>query len=511
MGKNRELLGIVCEHSRISITVVSHGEIKKTLWVNTPEDILSGAEIRSEHMLSAMIRDTLKKNKIRCRDAAYALPNEEVFIRTIEMPLMEDEQIRFNIPFEFRDFIHGELDTYVFDYAYLSRQGGRDEATGEETMSLVAAAVSSEYLERIRAILKGAGLRMVKAMPEMFSYERLLAKLPKEDERNKEVCFIDIGSSASRMIVLKNDRYKLTQVIDIGLEKVKQVLADEMNVDMHLADTYLKTNYQDCRNMPQLVNIYKDISLEVLKGLNFYEVSDMTSRLQNVILCGVGATIEPLVNLLKERIAMEVVTIQELFSDWTKDSSFNITAVSYGLTLGDQSKQRTSINFIGVNEKKTQWRLIVPACLFALVVAAAFVRFGILEPYQRLQNAQEEVAAVQSRFDEKSQQISEASQLGERYYHYTWSGMTEEERNRVSRVRVAELVLEIRNSVLSVGSYSLAGSTLSVNITADSLDSISLLVLELQNDEIVESCSVTTAQARERAQTVHANLVIYLK
>lgn len=337
-GKSKDLLGIICEHSRLSLTLVSNGEIKRSLYVNVPDNILDGSDIVSTNLLAAFIKDTLKANKINCKDVAYALPGEEVFIRNISMPEMEEEQIRFNIPFEFRDFINGELNTYIFDYAFLPDDGASmDESTGQETMHLVAAAVSVEYLERIRNMLKLAGLKLVKATPEIFTFEQLLGKLPDDEERNKERCFLDIGSGTSRMIVFKNGRYKLTHMIDIGSKKMIQTLADEMNVDMHLATTYLQTNYQDCRNLPALVNVYKDISLEILKGLNFYEVSDMSSRLKDVVLCGTGAMIEPLVDLLKERITMNVVTMNELLPEYVEeDGAFNITAPSFGLALGDE-------------------------------------------------------------------------------------------------------------------------------------------------------------------------------
>ncbi len=84
--------------------------------------------------------------------------------------------------------------------------------------------------------------------------------------------------------------------------------------------------------MVACTNAYKDISIEVLKGLNFYEISDMSARLNDVVLCGGGAKIGPLVDILKERIAMNVLTMEE-FVNMPKIDDISITSEAVGILL----------------------------------------------------------------------------------------------------------------------------------------------------------------------------------
>ena len=51
------------------------------------------------------------------------LPNEVVFIKNVEMPPMSVDQLKYNLPFEFNDYITGERKEYVFDYAVVSEPG----------------------------------------------------------------------------------------------------------------------------------------------------------------------------------------------------------------------------------------------------------------------------------------------------------------------------------------------------------------------------------------------------
>ena len=102
---------------------------------------------------------------------------------------------------------------------------------------------------------------------------------------------------------------------------------------MHIAKTYLAQNYQDCCSLPSCVNCYKDISIEILKGLNFYEISDMSARLNDIVICGGGAMIDPLVRILKERITMNVKTMGEMFEDRGYGEDVCVTAEAIGILL----------------------------------------------------------------------------------------------------------------------------------------------------------------------------------
>ncbi len=72
--------------------------------------------------------------------------------------------------------------------------------------------------------------------------------------------------------------------------------------------------------------------------------------------------------------------------------------------------------------------------------------------------------------------------------------MTEEEKGRVSRVDVAKLADFIVSQGVSVKSLSLSGTTLVVDVQGDSLNTMSRLTAALSDQDIVESCSLTTAQ-----------------
>ena len=329
MAKNDGVVGIYAAHGKMIFAMIKGKDIKSA-WVDVPDNIVKNGEIVSKNLLAQLIKDTLKEHGIRTKKSAFVIAGDQVLIRDLKVPKMTEEQLRYNLPFEFRDFIRGELKDYLFDYAYRPALDG-ETPSQDEGLNLLGVAIPAAYYNTLNEITQMAGLKLVKAQPEVCVLEAFLKKLDSKEERNKERCFLDIGNTTTRMQVFKNGRYKLSHIIDIGEKHIVQTIADHKNVDMELARTYLRTNFEDCTNAEEVKAAYRDISVEILKGFNFYEMSDMSSRLADVVLYGSGANIAPLVEILKERLGMNVVTMAELYSQYNGNDNLNITADAIGV------------------------------------------------------------------------------------------------------------------------------------------------------------------------------------
>ncbi len=490
MAKNDGILGIDVRHGKLSLSLMKGGAINKTVWCDIPGNIVDDNKIMSDTLFSEFLKDKMKENGIKAKKASYVLADTDLLIRGFDMPEMADDQLKLNIPFEFSDYIYGDIKDYIFDF--IKRKNGQEETSGKT--SLIAYAVPIENVRKISNTLRMAGLKLERAVPETLAFETLLSESKDEDDPGNEICFMDIGPSNIVMRIFRDGAYVLTHIIDIGENKITQAIADELNVDVNLAETYLRSNYQNCQDSRSAVNAYKDISLEILKGLNYYDMSDIASRLKDVVLCGPGALTKPLVLLLKERIDKTVYTIPEMFPGNQEDIGLNVSYASVAVI-------RSTVNNIGLEEsaafadvKKKDWRLMAVGAVVAVIALAFLVKIGIVDKYAELNRALEYEAQLQGRVAADNMFIAQSEELFTEYYHYTWDDMTDEEKGRVSRVDVAELADFIVSQGVSVRSLNLSGSTLVVGVTGDSLKTMSKLTAALTDQDIVESCSLSMAQ-----------------
>ena len=183
-----------------------------------------------------------------------------------------------------------------------------------------------------------------------------------------------------------------------------------------------------------------------------------------------------------------------------------------------QMPVKRSINLAVIDEKKMRFGLAIPAILLILVAAAAFSKFLVLDRMAEVSAAQAEVSRLQAKIDQGYDELAGFDDLADLYAHYTYSGFTPEELNRSDRVAVLRLIRSVVLPRAEVSSWSLTSNTLTINLNAETLQEINLLVQQLEAEDMVDFCTVNTANTKEnqrRVQTtdlgiVKARVLVYL-
>ena len=323
----KTILGVDIGSDSLKLALVSNGQVKKAVIVPIPNSLVKEYRVVSPETMGELIRDTMREHGMRCRNAAIVLPNETVYVRSVNMPKMTVDQLVYNLPFEFRDYITDELKDYYYDYAMIStpeeitREAPKPQEEGAESqeeseqansMELLAAAAPVSLIEECRSMLRKAGLRLTKAAPTVCSYIALIRALEKRGGGKGEYCILDLGYQAIRMYMFNGDRHMVTRNLEVGLSTLDNVIADSYNVDIHLAHTYLTTNYNDCQSSEACRNAFGNIAVELMRALNFYRFSNPDSQLEDIWLCGGGAVIPSLRESIADTLDMKVHQAREL-------------------------------------------------------------------------------------------------------------------------------------------------------------------------------------------------------
>ena len=220
-------LGIDIGKEQLKLIYMKGETILKSVAVQMPDGLMKDGRIVSVESAGELIRKAMKENKIRCRDASVVLPYGVCYLRDVNMPKMTHEQMMYNLPYEFRDYISDELKNYAFDYIQYDKQ--------EE---MLAVAVPLNILEDLRLATRKAGLRLRMAAPEVSACETLLYRKLKENpetDKEREYGILDLGSNSSRLMIFRGYRHRATRVIEQGMDRVEELLADQYHIDIHLA------------------------------------------------------------------------------------------------------------------------------------------------------------------------------------------------------------------------------------------------------------------------------------
>ena len=353
----KTIVGVDIGYDNMKIALVQGRKVLRAVSVPMPKQLVRDGYIVSAESMGELIRNTMRENGIRTKSAAFVIPSENVFVKNVTMPVMTEDQLVYNLPFEFRDYITGEIRDYVFDYALLSDlPGGSSPAKKKKKkddgdsvkwmeeeisnpdeaprMELLAVSAPREYMEETRGIMRKAGVRLDKAAPPVCAYIQLIRMHQEQTGlTDEEYCILDLGYQSIRMHMYKGDRYMVTRVLDMGLSVLDEVISEGMNVDIHLAHTYLMTNYEDCQHREECENAYANIAMELMRVLNFYRYSNRDSNINDVWLCGGGAVIEPLREAIGEALDMEVHSASEMIPGGKEIENCNSFVQAIGIAV----------------------------------------------------------------------------------------------------------------------------------------------------------------------------------
>ncbi len=198
------------------------------------------------------------------------------------------------------------------------------------------------------------------------------------------------------------------------------------------------------------------------------------------------------------------------------DKTDKIKAGLNGKRRTGKLPSKKGINLAIVGQKKVNYKLFLPALIIVTAAVILFGKFMVIDRLTAVSEAQNRVTALQNQLDACYAEIDSYGDLNDTYAHYTYSGFTEEELTRTSRVKVLKL---IRTKVLNnctLDSWALSGNELTLIVSGNNLQEINKLAQIIQDDETVNYCTVNTANTgdnllnSEALDLVSARVLVYL-
>ncbi len=289
------------------IAVTGRKGIKRIVNLILPEGMVRDGRIISYDAMGDFIRESAKKQKLRVHDAAVVLPSSQCFCRRLSMPVMSHEQLMVNIPYEFRDFITAEKDAYYYDYAVIKTTS--DESGMVQGLDLMAAAALKDTIEDYRHMFRRAGMKLKTVVPLEMAYGNMLSRAGVDHCH----CLIDLGHYAVRLYMYNGSAFETSHTIEYGCNALDSAIAEAIHIDPFLAATYREANHDDCQSLPECMQIYQNLALEIQKAIYFFRYNSPDAELEHIHLIGGGSSIKPLRDTLVNTLSIPIANAEEIF------------------------------------------------------------------------------------------------------------------------------------------------------------------------------------------------------
>lgn len=308
------MIGVEFGSNTLKMAVNSGGQIKKMAVEGMPEDLVREGRVTSSAAMVSFLKDMMKRNGIRGGSCAMVLPSSSVISHHVTMPLMNEAELKLNLPFEFRDFVGKDAAQYDYDYTVQEVKGN--------SMTLYAAAVRRDLVEDYYSILKKAGLTLKIATPPEMAWCNLIrtaSNLP------KKLCVVDIGHHTTRVNIFVDGNFVMGKDIDMAGALFDETIAAEQQIDPFAARARKEANMNYVQSADFITDAYQALAIEIMKAVNFFSYSDNSDggSLDHLYYCGGSSVIEPLRNAILKATGMTMHHIYRLvkMSDVSSDQA----------------------------------------------------------------------------------------------------------------------------------------------------------------------------------------------
>ena len=177
-----------------------------------------------------------------------------------------------------------------------------------------------------------------------------------------------------------------------------------------------------------------------------------------------------------------------------------INVKGLGKTGRGRMPTKRTINLAAVVDEKINLKLAILGIILIVAAAALLGKYAVADRLVAMSRAAAETSGLQTQLDTAYADLAAYSSLEENYAHYTFAGMTAEELNLTKRADVIDLMQRILWSGESAGAWNIRGNQLTVEVVRDSLQQINELARQMEQDPLVDFCTVTDAAMTETEQ-----------
>ncbi len=325
----KHCIGFDIGNHAVHIAVQKKGSIVRGISVRIAADLVKNGVITSLEAMSDFLKEIRKTQKLPTRNAALILPAPLCYCRRFFVAANTREQLMFNLPYGFRDFITDDKSNYFFDCAVLNAVRSGEDHLPE--FDVLATAARKEVIEDYINMFHKAGFKLKTIIPEEFAYVNLLRKASVPPHHHG---ILDIGHNAVKLFLYDGTLFEGVRVIDYGCNALDEIISEKFGVDSFMAGTYRENNFNGANELDACRTVYGAMALEVLKAINFYRFNGGSS-LEHLHCCGGGAHNEALMNTLRGTLPIPLTDMSEFFGEnQSKDAiDFPLIATAAGVAL----------------------------------------------------------------------------------------------------------------------------------------------------------------------------------
>lgn len=321
--------------------------IDKVAVKHLPYDSIIDGTIVDDAVVSNRLNELVQELKCRKDKIITTIPNNNLIIRNMELPEMEDDnRLAEAIKWESEDYLPFPVESAVEDFKILSREDNR--------VQVLLVATKRDVIDNVMNVFE-----RISIIPSVINIQpmALLSIADYQDLIEDTVAIIDIGAAGTRVVIGDRRNIYLSRNIDIGGNEFTRIIMEEDKLNYNEAENIKKRN-----GLPEedeigenfelaisqiattglgeshsLLVLARNLADQIERSLDYYNVK-YRKKVDKIFISGGGAKLKRLKNIIEDRIGRDMFSLDPFINIGCKkgiDLRAEELAVAIGLGISE--------------------------------------------------------------------------------------------------------------------------------------------------------------------------------
>jgi type IV pilus assembly protein PilM len=309
--------------------------------VALPDTTVREGEVIDPVGVADAIRELVGAAKLKQKKVNLGVANQRVVVRQIDLPWMEEAELRSSLPFQVQEFIPIPVEDAQLDYHVL-KEIETDE--GVRTLRILLVAAHKDMLAAHMEAARSAGLKPVGVDLNPFAQIRVLAR--DNALSGGPEALVDVGGGVTDIVVHEDTVPSFVRILVMGGDDITNALASGMGITHEEAEQLKQQSSDSADATPaRIVDEHARQFVDEVRGsLDYFRTQVAPqAQVQRIVLTGGGALLRGVADRLGEatNLPVEVGNPFERFG--SKKTAFSdaelaqvgpTLATAIGLALG---------------------------------------------------------------------------------------------------------------------------------------------------------------------------------
>lgn len=323
---DKDCLTIDLGTSNIKLMYGNKKEVKYCDIITTPQGCIENDKILNADSIVDVINSYIKSKSIKTTDVAFAIHGQDIIIRHIEPPIVDEKSLKSSVEWEIGQYLPEGGKNYYIDYEILNKINTKNK----KVYKLLVVAAPKDKIDILITLVN----RMRLNLKAIDISSNCIARVCKNAAKNsKSIGVIDIGFNSTSLCIIDNGKLFIEREVPFGVTNILKEIMKNQSIDNATAYNYFMSNF-NFNNIGEaevlnkrIQSLFDNVFSAFVKVIEFYNTGKLNKALDRIYIVGGGSQVNGIEYYISKFFSTNTITadtFEKLYIDMKHPSNVDL-------------------------------------------------------------------------------------------------------------------------------------------------------------------------------------------